>query len=442
MSLIAKIISKFDDSGIKKAKHSFSGLEKALGAVGIGLGLKEVADLLLESAKAASVDEKSMLLLNTQLQRNAHATKDQIKQSNKFVEKLSLQTGIVKDKLRPAYARFANVTHNVKDAQRLLTIAVDASAGSGLSQTRIVKAVSQAYTGNQKALAKLFPELKNSKNALGDLSKEYAGMAALKADPFMKFNNSIEILKEKLGTAILPLISEFVDYISKPGGVVDQVGAFFDSLNDPKSDAGKMFTDIKNAVKDAFGQVRDFFALFGNGDAMKGFGNLVKLLIEALPAFIALKGILALSAAGKPIKYLLTAITAMKAGTSTSTDAEKSLENAGNSPIGGTVKLLAATQAAAFFAYKGAQSGINEQLQKNGQRVSLIAAGASGSMAIPTGRATKGNSLGLFDNPTTTNVTINVQSADPKAVVDALGKYVKSNGALPKFITAHLGGHP
>jgi hypothetical protein len=32
---------------------------------------------------------------------------------------------------------------------------------------------------------------------------------------------------------------------------------------------------------------------------------------------------------------------------------------------------------------------------------------------------------------TTNNVTINVQGADPKATVDALSKYVKTNGSLP-----------
>jgi hypothetical protein len=34
----------------------------------------------------------------------------------------------------------------------------------------------------------------------------------------------------------------------------------------------------------------------------------------------------------------------------------------------------------------------------------------------------------------TNNVTINVLSADPKATVDALGKYVKTNGNLPKAL--------
>ena len=38
----------------------------------------------------------------------------------------------------------------------------------------------------------------------------------------------------------------------------------------------------------------------------------------------------------------------------------------------------------------------------------------------------------------TNNVTINVPSADPKATVDALGKYLKQNGSLP-FNLAKVG---
>jgi hypothetical protein len=38
-------------------------------------------------------------------------------------------------------------------------------------------------------------------------------------------------------------------------------------------------------------------------------------------------------------------------------------------------------------------------------------------------------------------VTINVQGADPKATVDALGKYVKQNGSLP-FSLANQGKKP
>jgi len=264
MALIANILSKFDNSGVRKAEKSFGSLKGSIAAIGVGLGLEKIGEVLLESAKAASIDEKSMKMLDTQLGRNAHANKAQIAQSDKFIEQLSLQTGIIKNKLRPTYARFANVTHNVKDAQKLLGLTLDATAGSGLSQAKIAKAVAKAYDGNTKSLQSMFPELKNSKTALADLATEYKGMAVANADPFAKFNNSMDILKEKLGAVILPLLSDFVDYLSKPGGIIDQVGTFLDTMKDPKSEAGKAITNIRNAANNAFNFVKTLFDLFKN----------------------------------------------------------------------------------------------------------------------------------------------------------------------------------
>lgn len=54
MSVIIKLLSKFDDSGLRKAKSGFGGLTKTLGAIGIGFGIKQLTDGLLdESLKEA-----------------------------------------------------------------------------------------------------------------------------------------------------------------------------------------------------------------------------------------------------------------------------------------------------------------------------------------------------------------------------------------------------
>jgi hypothetical protein len=171
MSLIANILSKFDDSGIKKAQHGFGGLKKTLAGIGIGLALKQVGDVLFDAAKAASADAKSTKLLNMQLTKNAGATKASLKQNDKFIESLSLQTGILDDDLRPSMAKFGNVTKNVRQAQKLLKLSLDVTAGSGKSQTKVANALAKAYAGNTKSLIGMFPELKNSKNALADLTK-------------------------------------------------------------------------------------------------------------------------------------------------------------------------------------------------------------------------------------------------------------------------------
>ena len=464
MAVIVKLLSKFDDSGIRKAKHSFGGLKGAIGAIGLGIGIKQAGDFLLDAAKAASDDAKSTKLLNTQIVRSTGATKSQIIQSDKFVETLSLQTGIFDDDLRPAYAKFANVTHNVKDAQKLLKTTVDAVAGSGKSQTKIANAVAKAYDGNTKSLIAMFPELKDSKDVLGDFTKEFEGMAEINADPFKKFNNSMDILKEKLGKVILPLLSDFVDYISKPGGPIDKVGKFLDSFQDPKSDASQMFTNIKNAVSDAFGYVKDFFALFGNGDAMKGFGNVASTLVKMLPALLALKGIMMLASAGASIANLAKAIGLMVGAKGVADTPLAKFSKNGLLQVAVKYAIPLAITFASLSAIDTAFSnpknrtdlannaksklpaynpGMNKGIfvDKNGYDSSGNFVGVPGQQLI--------SSSGAFTNtfnakPNNTLVTINVQSADPKAVVDAVGKYVKTNGGLPSSWGTngyHSGGH-
>jgi hypothetical protein len=423
MSAIIKLLSKFDDSGIRKAKSGFSGLSKTLGAIGIGFGIKQLTDGLLDAAKAAAADEKSTRLLNIQLTRNAGATAASLKENDKFIESLSLQTGIMDDDLRPAMARFGNVTGNVKEAQRLLTISLDGAAGSGKKLDAVSKAVSKAYAGNTTSLKKLFPELTKSKDVLGDFAKTYAGLAAENADPFMKFNNSLDIIKEKLGAVVLPILIDFIDEISKPGGAIEQVGKFFDDLANPKSDVGKTFTEIKSAVGGVIESVKTFFGYFGNGDAIEGFKNIATSLIQALPALLALKGIMLLASAGQSIANLAKAIGLMTGANAVGA----------NSPIAAfsknglvNVAIKSAIPLAVTFA---ALSAIDQEFTDPAKRAAL-AEGIKSKFPAYNPSMNKG----LFvskdgkDSSGKTVVNINVTNADPKATVVALVKYLKENG--------------
>ena len=426
MSVIIKLLSKFDDSGLKKAKSGFGGLTKTLGAIGIGFGLKQLTDGLLDAAKAAAADEKSTRLLNIQLTRNAGATAASLKENDKFIESLSLQTGIMDDDLRPAMARFGNVTGNVKEAQKLLKISLDGSAGSGKNIETVSKAVSKAYSGNTTSLKKLFPELTKSKDVLGDFAKTYSGLAAENADPFMKFNNSMDILKEKLGAVVLPILIDFIDEISKPGGAIETVGKFFDDLANPKSDAGKTFEDIKKAVGDVIESVKTFFGYFGNGDAVQGFANIATALVKALPALLALKGIMMLASAGAAIANLAKAIGLMTGANAVG----------GNSPIAalGKNKLVnVAIKAAIPLAI--AQVGltmIDEEFTNPARRQQLAESAQSKFPAYNPGM-NKGIFIGKDGRDSSGNLVVNIYNtkADPKAVTDAIARYLKQNGSLP-----------
>jgi len=428
MSVIVKLLSKFDDSGIKKAKSSFGGLKKTLGAVGLGIGLSEITNVLIDSAKAASADAKSQMLLNSQLEKNAKATKAQLKGSEKFIQTLSQQVGIVDDNLRPSLAKLGRATGSVSKAQDLLKLALDASAVSGKPLEATTNAIAKAFNGNTGALTKMFPELKKSKDMFGDLKKEVDGAAAQQADPFGKMNVAMDNLKEKLGAVVLPLITDFIDQMMKPGGAIDQVGKFLDDVSNPKTDAGKMFTDIKNAVKDAFGQVRDFFALFGNGDAVKGFGNIAGSLVKMLPALIAFKAIMVLSSAGKSLVGLVAAIQALR-GTGVGGNGGGAniipggkgkglLTKLTAAPVLGTIAAILTTSGDSMLPTQGQIDARKKIDPKTGQPYGYVNPNIFGAKPA--------------QNPiTTNNITINVQSADPKATVDALSKYVKANGKLP-----------
>ena len=283
MSLIAKILSKFDDSGIRKAKSGFDGLKVGLAAFAGSAAfsaLKQVGDIMIDASKAAMADKKSTELLNSQLTKNAHATKEQIKQNNKFIDTLSNQVGIVDDELRPAQAKLARATGSVTQSQKLLRLALDASAVSGKPLNNVADALSKAFVGNKSQLIRLFPALKESKNLFADLQKQVEGAALQQADPFSKLNVALDNMKEKLGYSVLPYVEDFIDKLIAPGGAVDAVNQFFDDVGNPKTDAGKAFKNFGMIVDRSVRQIKDAFAIFGKGDSLKGFENVLNILSQ------------------------------------------------------------------------------------------------------------------------------------------------------------------
>ena len=422
MALIASILSKFDDSGIRKAKSSFGGLKAALGAVGIGFGLKAITDGLLDAAKAASADQKSMQLLNNQLRRNANATDAQVKANDKFIDTLSNQVGIVDDELRPAMGKLVRVTGDTQKSQKLLRLALDASSASGKPLGTVTDALSKAFVGNKTQLIRLFPALKESKDLFADLEKQVGGTAIQQADPFSKFNVAMDNLKEKLGAVILPYLVDFIDTMMKPGGAIDQVGKFLDDVSNPKTDAGKTFLEIKGAVDSTIQGVKDFFALFGGGDAMEGFKNVASTLVKALPALLALKGILVLAKAGSAIANLAKAVGLIQ-GQSVlpggGTTAPPVVGGGKAVPGAGGLKVLSFMKLAPLIGVgMGSTEGPVTGIKKN----------ANGTYTADEATLNYLRKGLKPEKPTVNNININVQNADPKATVDALSKYLKQNG--------------
>lgn len=431
MSVIIKLLSKFDDSGLRKAKSGFGGLTKTLGAIGIGFGLKQMTDGLLDAAKAASIDAKSMQLLNNQLVRNAGATNAQVVANNKFIDTLAMQVGIADDMLRPAQARLARATGSTAKSQELLKLALDASAVSGRPLESVSTALAKAFNGNTTSLKRMFPELTKSKDIIGDLTKAVKGAAQEQADPFARMNVAFGELQEKLGAVILPYILDFIDTMMKPGGAIDQVGMFLEDVSNPKTEAGKTFIQVKDAISETIGAVKEFFGFFGDGDAVKGFANIATSLVKMLPALVALKGVMMLASAGKSIANLAKAIGLMTGAGAV--DGVVAGGGKGKGKGGGGVPFFnpATAAIAGTLMLSGSATGKPDRDVSNIDPKTGMRKGdqvfKQPSFILPKGAGT-----------VTNNVTINVPSADPKATVDALGKYLKQNGSLP-FNLAKVG---
>lgn len=253
----------------KSMKTISNGVKAAWGAVAV-LGLNAVGDALIDVTKAAAEDNKSMQLLNKQMDNSWKATAETKEQMDRYIDSMSNLSGIADDKMRPAMSKIVAVTKNASKAQKAFEIVMDVSAGTG----KDLNAVSQAYArylgGNKKALDKLVPGLKDAGDKMAFLQDKYGGMAAVagKNDPFARITVVMDNFKEKLGKAFLPVVEKFSDWLASDqaqtaldeiASKVQEFGEWFSSPEGQKAFKGWM-EDLKAMLKLA----ADFLGLVGD----------------------------------------------------------------------------------------------------------------------------------------------------------------------------------
>ena len=153
---IINIGSKFDARGFKQAETASAHLGKSvksLGrALGISLGAAAVVQFGKSSVSAFLADDKAAAqLTNTMKNLGLELSAPGI---SKYIENLSLATGVVDDQLRPAMQALLQTTGSVTASQKLLTQAMDISASTGIDLTTTASDLAQAYVGNLKGLRK------------------------------------------------------------------------------------------------------------------------------------------------------------------------------------------------------------------------------------------------------------------------------------------------
>jgi hypothetical protein len=228
-AVTARIITQYSDKGSKAAARDINKLgknfDKFAGKVGKAFGLAAAASAAfaikvgIDSVKAAIADEKSQALLANSLRNTTGATDAAIASTEAWIDQIQRTFGEVDDNLRPALAKLASVTGSVTDAQALLGLALDVSAGGSVDLDAATNAVTKALQGNYKALKNLGVPITDAMVKSKDLNavlaltaKTFGGAAATRANTFefrmKRLAIAFDEAKETLGTALMPVLEE------------------------------------------------------------------------------------------------------------------------------------------------------------------------------------------------------------------------------------------
>jgi hypothetical protein len=285
MSVILNIVSAFDEKGVRKALKSFSQLEtttqkasyalKQYGGPAAIAAIGAVTAGLTKAVKAAAEDQKSQEQLKIALENTVGANKSQVTSVEDSVTALMYQTATADDVLRPALSKLVRATKDVTQAQSLLKLALDISAGSGRDLTSVSTALSRAALGNFTALTRLGIPLdqnavkaKDLDGVLGSLSASFAGAATKNAQTFEGQVTTLKIalgeLEESVGKQLIPVLSDYaqvlVDLTTDTQGAESSTKKWFDRLATGITEVAKntpALGPLLKAVGLVNGEVRD-----------------------------------------------------------------------------------------------------------------------------------------------------------------------------------------
>lgn len=244
------------------AKSISAGMGKAFAAIGVGFSLNFLKNELAEAGKAAVAEAKSMDILAIAMKNTGAATSSTVKEAETSIKKMSLQTAVADDQLRPAFQKLFIATKSVTESNKLLQIALDTSAATGKDLDAVTQAMARSLEGSDTALNKLVPSLAGVDDplkALGDTFKG-AAEAAADLDPYQRMNVAFGEIQETVGTALQPILNDFADYLVES---VPKIQAFFDELFDPATELGGAWEDLGAIFKSTADEFNRMLAVFG-----------------------------------------------------------------------------------------------------------------------------------------------------------------------------------
>ena len=244
--------------------------------------------LLIDGVKSAIEDEAAQAKLATTLENVTGATKAQIKEVEDYITKTALANGITDDKLRPSLDRLIRSTKDQTEAQKLQTLALDISAGTGKDLQAVSEALGKAYDGNLGALKKLgvgiddsIIKSKNFDAAAAALADTFEGQASKQAETFQGKMDRLSVAfgeaKETVGSYVLDAITPLVTNIVNKG-----IPALSDFANNLGKTLGPAFGEIVKVVRDDLLPILVSWWKFLYNEVIPAIGSVVGPILEGL----------------------------------------------------------------------------------------------------------------------------------------------------------------
>lgn len=235
MAIYIPIVTELKSDGIDKAKKEFASLEGAGAKAGYAIkkaavpAAAAVAGLAaagFDAAKAAIEDAAAQTELARTLKQATGATDQAVAATEDWISAQGMALGVADDDLRPALAKLVRQTGNVADAQKALALAMDISAATGKPLAAVSTSIEKALGGQTNALAKLDPSLRalikdgmSASEAMAALNDKFGGAAqeaaGTTAGQFKRASLAFAETKESIGAALIPAMEQLLPYLTK-----------------------------------------------------------------------------------------------------------------------------------------------------------------------------------------------------------------------------------
>jgi hypothetical protein len=182
-----------------------------------------------------------------------------------MIDAMQRQYGVADDKLRPAMEVLLRSTKDTAQAQDLLRLAMDVSAGTGKDLESVTSALAKAANGQTTALRRMVPELDENVLKSGNLNEITSALSATFAGQAQKSANTYEGQIKRLTVAFDELKESF-GY-----GFLDALGSTNDATNDMMGSIKSLEPVVRSLGKNI-------------GDNVRGLGYLVQGLNAGVTA--------------------------------------------------------------------------------------------------------------------------------------------------------------